>query len=125
MKNHLLIPLLAAYFSSCSVMMAAKHEGVELDHLQQAHTREQLIAMGAIPISAINTDGGETIETYQILKEKGSVGRAMVHGILDLSTIFLWELIATPIESSLSQKKFYRVEAMIDENNEIKSLELR
>jgi hypothetical protein len=125
MKKFILIPLLAIYASSCSVMMAANRDGVEIDSLQQARTNSQLIAMGATPISATKVEDGEIVMTYQVLKPKGSIARAVMHGFLDLSTGFLWELAGTPIEGALSQKKYYSIKATLDDKDQIKKLELQ
>jgi hypothetical protein len=116
-----LVPL----FASCSVMIASHREGVGLDQVQAARTREQFLDLaGGDPISSETALTGERIETYQILQEKGSTARALMHGLLDLSTAFLWEFAGTPIESALSQKKYFLVKVHYAPDGEIAKVEL-
>ena len=116
----LLIPL----FTSCSVMMASKREGVSLDMIQAARSRETFLELAGEPLSAEFSDLGEKVETYQILKEKGSTARALMHGLLDLSTAFLWEFAGTPIESTLSQRDYYVVKVHFTPDDQISKIEL-
>lgn len=118
--------ILAASFllSSCSVMMASNRGGVDIEMVQSVRTRMQLIALGADPISSGKNDQGETIEIFKVMKERGSAARAFMHGLLDLSTLFIWELAGTPIESALDEKKFFSLKVTFDENEQIKKIEL-
>jgi hypothetical protein len=104
MKKLLVLLTFVALLPSCSVVMASNKSGIDIDSIQNAHTRTQLIAMGAEPINA-DHENERLVETYKIQKEKGSIARAFMHGLLDLSTCFLWEIAGTPIESSLCQEK--------------------
>jgi hypothetical protein len=105
-------------------MMASKKGGFDLDSIQAAQSREQFLNFGTPIDSEVNAEGDRT-ETYRIMKEKGSIARAFMHGLLDLSTGFLWELAGTPIESALSQKKYYAVKVLFDSDNQVKKIELR
>jgi hypothetical protein len=105
-------------------MMASKKGGFDLDTIQAATNRGQFLNFGAPIDSEVNAEGDRT-ETYRIMKEKGSVARACMHGVLDLSTGFLWELVGTPIESALSQEKYYAVKVLFDAENQVKKIELR
>lgn len=119
MKKIALPLLLASLLPSCSIAMAARKSGVDIDSVLTAHTREQLIVLGAQPIAA----EGPT-ETYLIQKKQGSIARALLHGILDLGTGFLWELAGTPIESALTQQKYYSVKVTFDGAHQIQNIEL-
>ena len=116
----LLIPLL----TSCSVIMASKREGFDLNSVQSARSREEFLDLAGEPISTEVSEDGDRVEIYHILKEKGSTARALMHGLLDISTGFLWEFAGTPIESSLSEKKYYSVKVSFDEEDQVKKLEL-
>lgn len=121
MKRFLLLSSLL--LSSCSVMMASKMNGLDLDSIQNIHSRAQLIAL-ADPIEHVETETGEIIETYKILEQKGSIARAFMHGMLDLGTGFLWEFAGTPIESALTQKKYISFKVTFDSDEQIKKIEL-
>ena len=116
--------LLLCILSSCSVIMASHKEGVDVDSIQNIRSRTQLIALGADPVLSERDGNGCLVETYKILKEKGSIARAFMHGLLDLATVCAWEFAGTPIESSLSQKKFYSVKVTFDEHEQIQKMEL-
>ena len=116
--------LLAFILSSCSVMMASNRGGVDIEAVQSIRNRMQLIALGAEPISSAKNDQGETIEVFKVMKERGSVARAYMHGLLDLGTAFIWELAGTPIESALNEKKYFSLKATFDADEQIRKMEL-
>ncbi|MES2273235.1 MAG: hypothetical protein V4487_03495 [Chlamydiota bacterium] len=124
MKKSAPLLLLSLLLSSCSVIMASKTSGADIDSVQSVQTRIQLIALGAEPILTEKNEKGELIETYRILKENGSIARAFMHGLLDISTAFLWELAGTPIESALTEKKYYSVKVTYDNQERIQKMEL-
>ncbi len=109
---------------SCSVVMASNTSGTDIESVQSAWSRTQLIALGAEPIITERNEAGLLVETYKIQKECGSVARAYMHGLLDLITAFLWEFAGTPIESALDQKRFYSVKVTFDENEQVQKMEL-
>ncbi len=124
MKKTALLFFLIPLFTSCSVVMASNRDGTDIDTIQGICTRTQLIALGGDPVTSEKNENGELVETYRILKEKGSIARAIVHGILDIGSGFLWEFAGTPIESALSEKKYYSIKATYDESELIKKMEL-
>ncbi len=124
MKYFLYLLIVSLFLPACSVVMASNKNGVDIDSIQNACTRTQLIALGAEPIVTESDENENLVETYKIQRERGSIARAFMHGLLDLSTVFLWELAGTPIESALSQEKHYSVKVTFDENEKIQRIEL-
>ena len=110
--------------SSCSVVMAAKKEGVSVEKLQCARTRGQMIACGVTVISSDRTPTGELVEVYQVQKERGSAARALMHGVLDVSTLGLWEVVGTPIEVCVDNKEFYTIRVFYNEQEVVQKVEL-
>ena len=104
--------------------MASNRGGIDIEAVQSIRNRMQLIALGAEPISSNKNDQGETVEVFKIMKERGSVARAFMHGLLDLSTAFIWELAGTPIESALDEKKYFSLKVTFDEKEQIRKMEL-
>ena len=47
-----------------------------------------------------------------------------MHGTLDVLSGFLWELAGTPIESTLTQKKYFSVKVTYNEAEQIQKIEL-
>lgn len=124
MKKLFVLLLAATVLSSCSVVMAAKKEGVSVERLQACHTRGQIIATGAQVVSSERLVSGELIEVYQILKERGSAARAFMHGALDVSTLGLWEVFGTPIEATVDKKEFYSLKIYYDTQDIVQKIEL-
>jgi hypothetical protein len=109
--------------SSCSVVMAARKEGVNIEKIQNSRTRGQLISCGVTVISSEKSYSGELVEVYQIQKERGSAARALMHGALDVGTCGLWEVIGTPIEAC-DTKEYFVIKVFYDLNENIKKIEL-
>ncbi|MDP1880353.1 MAG: hypothetical protein Q8K60_05385 [Parachlamydiaceae bacterium] len=111
-------------FSSCSVMMAARKEGTNVENIQAARSRGQIIAQGASIVSSERCSSGELIEVYQFKKEQGSAARAFMHGLLDVSTFGLWEVIGTPVEVCMTEDKSFVIKVYYDYQENIKKIEL-
>jgi hypothetical protein len=122
--NSIILTAIAVTLSSCAVVMAAKREGTSIETVQASRSRGQLIAQGATVISSEKCPTGELVEVYQFKKEKGSAARAFMHGVLDVSTFGMWEVIGTPVESCLSDDKFYVVKVYYDLNENVNRMEL-
>lgn len=48
-----------------------------------------------------------------------------MHGVLDLSTLGLWEAIGTPIEGSMNEKEFFVITVTYDNENKIERVDLK
>lgn len=110
--------------SSCSVAMAARKSGTDVSKIQQVQTRTQILATGAEVIESKKNRHGNLVETYKIQKEKGSIARAVMHGVLDISTFFVWEAFGTPIEGSMMKKEYFIVKVTYDAEERVKKIEL-
>ncbi len=86
--------------SSCSVGMALSgKEEMNTSILYLGVPRQAVISRIGEPESSVTDEEGNYIDTYTIVKgNEPSSTRAVVHGTLDLFTLGLWELLATPIE---------------------------
>lgn len=115
---------LALFLTSCSVVMAAKKEGTSLENVQCSRSRGQILSNGATVISSERLPTGELVEVYQFKKEKGSAARALMHGVLDVSTFGLWEVVGTPVEVCLGDEKFYVVKVFYDLHENVSKMEL-
>lgn len=116
--------ILSSVVSSCSVIMAANKKGTNVENLQTARSRAQIISQGATVISSERLPSGELVEVYQFQKEQGSAARAFMHGVLDVSTLGLWEVIGTPVEVCMSDDKSFVIKVYYDENEYVKKIEL-
>jgi hypothetical protein len=115
MKRTALILLAATTLGGCSVAMASKHKGVPLEQAMACQSRSCFLSLRDIQVlsSQAVPDGG-MLETYKVLLQQGSTGRAVMHGVLDVATFGLWEVAGTPIEGSANKDKISIVTARYD-----------
>ena len=110
--RNLTILLSCIWLTACSVVMAAKSGGIDPKEVSKCQTRACLIAAGATPVdSEKNKYGKRTSESFQANMPTGSAARAAMHGILDVSTLGLWEVAGTPIEGVKGKKTKYVIVA--------------
>lgn len=110
--------------TSCSVIMAARKEGTSIDNIQSSRSRGQLLSLGATIVSSERLSTGELVEVYQFKKEKGSAARALMHGVLDVSTFGLWEVVGTPVEVCMTDDKSFVMKVFYDAQENITKMEL-
>jgi hypothetical protein len=104
-KLFLLILISIFFLPSCSVYMAAKKEGVNIEELAQCKNRICLLSKGATPFASEEDEGGILLsEDLLVQRPTGSTGRAVMHGVLDVFTLGLWEVAGTPIEWAKGSK---------------------
>lgn len=110
--------------SSCSVVMAARKEGTSMEKVQGCRTRGQFLSAGAKVVSSERLSSGDLVEVYQFQKEKGSAARAFMHGLLDVSTCGLWEVVGTPIEACVDDTGCFSLKVFYDCYENIRMIEL-
>lgn len=110
--------------SSCSVVMAANKSGTSMEKVQSCRSRGQFLNAGAQIVSSERLSSGELVEVYQYKKERGSAARALMHGVLDVSTFGIWEVVGTPIEACVDDKGFFSIRVYYDCNEMATSVEL-
>lgn len=93
--------------SGCSVFMAAS--GKREPNLSMitigAHRAEVELQLGSPRTSSSPEDGRYRNDIYEYeLGNKPSAGRAVVHGVMDLLTLGLWEVVGTPVEAFKGEK---------------------
>ena len=122
MGTFLLINILAT--TGCSIFMAAKQpEKKDTKMLVVGIPRATVLSELGAPISTVKK-GNETIDIFSFKQGYGKAskfGRAMFHGVADVATLGLWEIIGTPVESSFDGNNVaYQI--TYDENENIKNV---
>ncbi len=117
MRKIVSLALIALSLNSCSVIMAAKKSGTDLEQLQSSKSRGEFISAGAQVISSERFENGELVEVYQYKKATGSTGRAFMHGLLDVWTLGIWEVIGTPMEGYMNQSEYFTIRVTYDAND--------
>lgn len=110
--------------NSCSVAMAASKNGTEMHELHKCRTREQFVEAGAQVISTERLESGELVEVYQYKEATGSAGRALIHGLLDVGTLGIWEVVGTPIEGFCKHSEYYTLRVTFDETDKATRVEI-
>jgi len=87
--------------------MAASKKGVDFEDLGNCKTRACLVSDGAEPLTAKGLP--KDTEVFKVQKATGSTGRAVMHGLLDVATLGIWEVAGTPIEGHYDKDKYYGI----------------
>ncbi len=109
-------------FSGCSAYLAmtAKEEP-DISRVQVDLAREQIELQLGDPVQSSKlADGGSADIYHYVSGDQPNAGRAVHHGVLDVLTLFLWELYASPIELAQGTKK--GLEIRYDENDVVMSI---
>ena len=116
----------AIYTTGCSVAMSAKKSGVSIDELSQSRTRLGVLAHDGVEIVKTNKDkdGNIIYEDYLVQKPTGSTARAVMHGVLDVGTLGLWEVVGTPLEGHIGQKDKVGVRIYYNEDETVDRIEI-
>ena len=93
--------------TGCSIGMALSgNEEPDLGAFGVGSTRGEVeLHLGSPVSSASNPDGARTDVYEYELGNEPSAGRAIGHGIMDVMTLGIWEVIGTPIEGVQGEKR--------------------
>ncbi len=104
--------------SGCSVGMALSgEEDPDLSVLRVGASRGEVEMQLGRPAAEILADDGHTYATYAYsLGNKPSAGRAVAHGVMDVLTLGLWEVVGTPVEAVAAKENEHAVVVVYDRN---------
>lgn len=111
--------------SGCSVFMAAKQpEKKNVELLANGMPRAVVISELGTPISTEKKNDNSRVDVYSFKQGYGKaakIGRVLFHGVADIATLGLWEVIGTPTEAAFDGKNLaYQV--TYDENDKVKEI---
>lgn len=117
-----LLMLLCLSSSGCAVVMASRQPGQkDLSCLNAGTSRDVVLAELGNPVASETDEQGNKVDIFQFKQgySKGAkAGRALVHGVADVFTLGLWEVVGTPTEAVLSGKDM-AVKVTYNESNEV------
>ena len=123
MRRGFLLFCIVILLSGCSVGMAMSGKSnPNLGLIKVGSTRGEVeLHLGLTPIKTVTNKDGTRIDVdeYEIGNEP-SAARAIGHGVMDVLTLGLWELIGTPIEGFQGDK--YRLIVVYDSEDRVRSL---
>lgn len=118
--KHLITALLLSgsiALQGCSVMMAASgSDNPDIGAVRQDATRGEVELHLGKPVSATTLANGHIINVYEYeIGNEPSAGRAIGHGVMDVLTLGVWEIIGTPVEGFQGDKRSIQVEYNVND----------
>ena len=112
-------------FSGCAVVMAVRQpDRKELASLRVGASRNDVIAdLGAPTVSNTNAQGNKE-DVFQFRQGYGTgvkATRALIHGVADVLTLGLWEVVGTPTEAIFSGKAM-AIKITYDKDDKVKDI---
>ena len=111
--------------SSCAVGMAASgKKNLDTSILFPGAPRSAVILKLGAPETSTVDEEGNYVESYLIIEgNEPSSERAIVHGVMDVVTLGLWEVVGTPIELAAGSESSSRVVIHYDSNQKIRDIQ--
>lgn len=108
--------------TGCSVLMAMSGEREpDLGSFGIGSHRSEVEMQLGSPLSSVTLENGQRVDVYEYqIGNEPSAGRAIAHGAMDVLTWGVWEIIGTPVEGFIGERR--RIRICYDENNRIVSL---
>lgn len=109
--------MLCFCLNGCSVIMALKGtENPDLGALHEGQSREEVIDYLGEPEDSTQYEDGRRVDEYKLeWGNEPSIARALLYGVLDFFTFFVWELFGTPQEALKSEVRALSIEYDQDE----------
>ncbi len=117
----ILLVVIGTIAEGCGVYMAAKQpREKDLGVLSPGTPREYVIAELGAPMWSGERDGNKVdIFTFtQGYSTANRSARAFFHGVSDVFTLGLWEVVATPVEGAFNGTEM-KLEVMYDEKSQV------
>ncbi|MFQ5533296.1 MAG: hypothetical protein ACE5EM_00545 [Sphingomonadales bacterium] len=113
------VSVLGVSLGACSVAMASKKKGVDVQDIMDCQNESCLLSLKDTEELKTQESEEGKIVTYRSLQKQGSTGRAVMHGLLDVATLGIWEIAGTPIEASKNNDKFYVYSVTYDQEGNV------
>lgn len=100
MKPHVFAATAMLMLSGCSVGMAVSGDhNPDLSAVRSGSSRSEIEMHLGSPIKVSSLGNGMEAATYEYeIGNEPSAGRAIGHGVMDVLTLGIWEVVGTPIE---------------------------
>jgi hypothetical protein len=124
MKGLSLLCLLLIFFTGCSVVMATQQPSrKDFSVLTKGVDRSRVVAELGTPLTTEVKDGKRTdvFAVRQGYSTGSKVGRALFHGVADVFTLGLWEVVGTPVEAIASGTDV-KVGVCYDKNDRVEEI---
>lgn len=128
-RQHLLaVAVLASLcvpVQACSVGMAMSgSENPDLGAIRVGASRGEVELHLGTPVKTTLLSGGGRADVYQYeIGNEPSAGRAVGHGVMDVLTLGIWEVVGTPIEAV--QGETYNATITYDESDKVTDIKTK
>ncbi len=108
--------------SSCSVYLASQgRTAPDISAVKPGMERSHVETVLGNPVASLRKDTPLDVVSYQYFsEERPHYGRAAIYGVLDVATLGLAELVATPVEALQGDK--YIVEILYDKHRRVEEM---
>ena len=125
MRVHIVLLSSFCVLSACSVVDASKKRGVAIDVVMACDDYACFLTLPDTEImKEEKLEKGTTKTTFRSLLPQGSTSRAVMHGLLDVATLGIWEVAGTPIEGNINRDKFFVYDVTFDESKDVLKAEM-
>ncbi len=119
-----LVSFLFLDLAGCSVYMAAKQPSKKNLEVMNVGTPRSLVLAEFGQPAAAETRDGKKVDVFSFVQgysQGAKTGRAVFHGVADVMTIGLWEIVGTPAEAVLHGTKV-TYEITYDRNDRVEKV---
>lgn len=117
----IMLLVLVGILSGCAVVKATNQPGKkDLTVLNKGTPRESVVAELGTPIST-EIKNGQKVDVFNFVQGYSKVtktARAVGHGVADVMTLGLWEVIGTPVEG-IANGEVNQVEVKYNKQNRV------
>ncbi|MGO9175648.1 MAG: hypothetical protein ACLQED_05830 [Desulfobaccales bacterium] len=124
MKKVWILSFLLVLVTGCSVVMATQQPGrKDLSVLSKGVERSRVIAELGSPLITDVVDGKkqDVFAFKQGYSTGAKAGRAVFHGVADVFTLGLWEVVGTPVEAVFHGSEV-KVRVLYDKDDKVDSI---
>lgn len=119
--QRIMVLVLVGFLSGCAVVKATNQPGKkDLSVLNKGTPRESVVAELGTPIST-EIRNGQKVDVFNFVQGYSKVtktARAVGHGVADVMTLGLWEVIGTPVEG-IANGEVNQVEVKYNKQNRV------
>jgi hypothetical protein len=121
----LVVVILWSGLSACSVGMALSgDQNPDLGAIRIGAQRGEIELHLGSPIQSVTLEDGRRADVYEYqIGNEPSAGRAIGHGMMDVLTLGLWEVVGTPIEGV--QGETYHATITYDRDDKVSEIKTR
>ncbi len=122
LSGHIALASFYLTLIGCSVGMAMSgKKDPNLGAFRVGSTRGEVELQLGSPMSTTTTGEGRRVDLYEYeIGNEPSAGRAIAHGVMDVLTLGIWEIIGTPIEGFQGTK--HRLTVTYDQEDRVMAI---